>query len=75
MDSLIISIGVNFTTNMALSIELLQLILSDYEQSCSLAVKQGIPRSIFLNYIPQIISKDKFSLYKCIKLIKTVAKM
>ena len=65
-------IGNNLTANTGLAVELLLLLCSNSEENCQLAVKEGIVKSLFLNYVPAVM-KELLLLYKCIKLVKVIS--
>lgn len=65
-------IGNNLMVNTALAVELLLLLCSNSEENCQLAVKEGIVKSLFLNYIP-VVMKELLLLYKSIKIVKVIS--
>ena len=65
-------IGNNLMVSTALAVELLLLLCSNSEENCQLAVKEGIVKSLFLNYVPTVM-KELLLLYKCIKLVKVIS--
>jgi hypothetical protein len=66
------SIGKNISQSPHLSIDILNELSKNNDQNSRLIAKSGVIKYIFFTYIFQTF-KDKFNLYKAVKLIRAAA--